>query len=141
MRQRFRFTDDESRWLKQHLSDADVQSILQEPRTTAPNKRAAGLLTEKFRAHFSAPSTGETQAAWLKRYNNASRERRNDLVRHVPEDIVAFSARMQMLPKVCRGLAFYYAWLTRTLRTSTTGCARTGTRVDVLEGTMGVAVP
>ncbi|EIW53626.1 uncharacterized protein TRAVEDRAFT_52745 [Trametes versicolor FP-101664 SS1] len=99
MRQRFRFTDDKSHWLQQHLSDADVQSILQEPRTTAPNKRAAGLLTEKFRAHFTAPSTGETQAAWLKRYNNASRERRNDLVRHVPEDILAFSARMQMLPK------------------------------------------
>lgn len=105
MRQNYRFTDDERRWLTQHLSDADVRAILLEPKTTAPNKRAAGLLTEKFRAHFTAPSTGETQEAWLKRYNNASRDRRDDIARHAPEDFVAFSARMERLPKVCRGLA------------------------------------
>ncbi len=105
MRQNYRFTDDERRWLTEHWSDADVQSILLEPKTTAPNKRAAGLLTEKFRAHFTGPSTGETQDAWLKRYNHASRERRNEIARHAPEDSSAWSARMEHLPKVCPDIA------------------------------------
>ncbi|EIW51992.1 uncharacterized protein TRAVEDRAFT_53976 [Trametes versicolor FP-101664 SS1] len=130
MRQNYCFTDDERRWLKQHLSDADVRAILLEPKTTAPNKRAAGLLTEKFRAHFTAPSTGETQEAWLKRYNNASRDRRDDIARHAPEDFVAFSARMERLPKSI------YNWVRENLYTG----PRAKTGLDVFQASSDAPV-
>ena len=87
---------EEWNYLKSAVNEPDIQTLLAE----GENDKARGELVQRFRAKFTGPVEGESEADFKKRVRGTSKARRQEITRRVTESREAWEIRMQTLPDV-----------------------------------------
>ena len=87
---------EEWNYLKSAVEEPDIRALL----AAGDNDKARGELVQRFRAKFTGPVEGESEADFKKRVRGTSKARRQEVTRRVTESREAWDTRMQTLPDV-----------------------------------------
>lgn len=108
MKDGWRFTDPEKKYVLELFEREDVQAIIRDKTRRARYRDAAQLAAPLFKARFKSGYPGETDAEFKKRLGKADPQRKKEglIVQRPPETIDEFNSRMDSLEEVSCPIAF-----------------------------------